>query len=64
MCFPPGTPMAGLAMPERTRGPPACLGGLALTEIARDVRLREDVLERMEFEPGVLRDVKLMEARV
>ena len=56
--------MAGLAMPERTRGPPACLGGLALTEIARDVRLREDVLERMEFEPGVLRDVKLMEARV
>jgi propionate CoA-transferase len=38
--------------------------GLTLTEIAPGVDLKKDVLDQMEFEPVVAKDLKLMDARI
>lgn len=39
-------------------------GGLMLTEIAPGVDLKKDVLEKMEFEPIIASDLKLMDSRI
>ena len=38
--------------------------GLVVTEIAPGIRLREDVLEQIRFEPKVLSNLPLMDSRI